>query len=109
MVTRFRAPGTRSGIIHGIRLWILRSFMPVPAVAAVLLASVSVGCRKPPEAVTLTFLDPQGLLDLGDHRMVSDAAIQEFTQETGIRVNHLPTPEDNRAQLQLIRDLLQRG
>ena len=77
--------------------------------AAVSLASVSVGCRKPVEPVTLTFLDPQGLLDLGDRRMVSDTAIKEFTQETGIRVNHLPTPQDNRAQLQLIRDLLQRG
>ncbi len=108
MATRFRAPGTRIGTIHGIRFWI-RSFRLVPAVAAVVLASVSVGCRKPAEPVTLTFLDPQGLLDLGDHRMVSDAAIKEFTQETGIRVNHLPTPEDNRAQLQLIRDLLQRG
>jgi hypothetical protein len=41
--------------------------------------------------------------------MVSAASIHEFTQETGIRVNHFPTPEDNRAQLQLMRDLLQRG
>jgi trehalose/maltose transport system substrate-binding protein len=88
---------------------ILRSFRLVLAVAAVLLAAVSFGCRKPAEAVTLTFLDPQGLLDLGDHRMVSDTAIDEFTKETGIRVSHLPTPQDNRAQLQLIRDLLQRG
>jgi trehalose/maltose transport system substrate-binding protein len=74
-----------------------------------LLVSFSGGCRKPPKEVTLTFLDPQALLDLGDHRMVSDAAIKEFTQETGIRVNHLPTPQDNRAQFQLFRDLLQRG
>jgi trehalose/maltose transport system substrate-binding protein len=77
--------------------------------AAVLLAWASFGCRKPQDAVTLTFLDPQALLDLGDHRMVSDPAIKEFTQETGIRVEHLPTPQDNRAQLQLFRDLLQRG
>ena len=109
IAARFKAPGTRTGIIYGIRLWILRSFRLVPAVASVLLASVSFGCRKPAEPVTLTFLDPQGLLDLGDHRMVSDGAVKEFTQETGIRVSHLPTPQDNRAQLQLIRDLLQRG
>jgi trehalose/maltose transport system substrate-binding protein len=109
MATRFKAPGTRSGPIRGIRFWILHSFGLVAAVTAVLLALFSVGCRKPAQAVTLTFLDPQGLLDLGDHRMVSDAAIKEFTQETGIRVDHLPTPQDNRAQLQLIRDLLRRG
>jgi trehalose/maltose transport system substrate-binding protein len=109
IATTFRAPGTRCGIIHKSRFWILRSFGLVTAMAAVLLASVSVGCRKPAEPVTLTFLDPQGLLDLGDRRMVSDEAIKEFTQETGIRVNHLPTPLNNRAQLQLVRDLLQRG
>jgi trehalose/maltose transport system substrate-binding protein len=109
MSTRFKYPGTRSDVIHGIRFWFFSSCRLVPAVVAVVLTLVSFGCRKPVEPVTLTFLDPQGLLDLGDHRMVSDAAIHEFTQETGIRVNHLPTPEDNRAQLQLIRDLLQRG
>lgn len=41
--------------------------------------------------------------------MVSDTAIKAFTEETGILVNHLPTPQDNRAQLQLVRDLLQSG
>ncbi len=107
--TRFEAPGTKSGIIHGIQFWILLSFRLLPAIAALLLVLLSAGCRKPAEPVTLTFLDPQGLLDLGDHRMVSDAAIKEFTQETGIRVIHLPTPQDNRAQLQLLRDLLQKG
>jgi len=109
MATRCKALESKSGIIHGVRFGIFRSFRLVSAVAAVLLASVSAGCRKPPEEVTLTFLDPQALLDLGDHRMVSDPAIKEFTQETGIRVNHLPTPQDNRAQFQLFRDLLQRG
>ena len=109
MATRCKTPERRSDIIHGVRFGILPSFRLVLAVAAVLLASVSVGCRKPPEPVTLTFLDPQALLDLGDHRMVSDAAIKEFTQETGIRVNHLPTPQDNRAQFQHFQDLLQRG
>jgi trehalose/maltose transport system substrate-binding protein len=73
------------------------------------LALALVGCRKAAEPVTISFLDPEGLLDLGDRRMVSDSAIKAFTEETGIRVNHLPTPQDNRAQLQLIRDLLQSG
>jgi trehalose/maltose transport system substrate-binding protein len=109
MATRCKALESRSSILHGVRCGIFRSLMLVSAVAAVLLVSVSLGCRKSPEAVTLTFLDPQALLDLGDHRMVSDPAIKEFTQETGIRVNHLPTPQDNRAQFQLFRDLLQRG
>src|SRR5271169_4244072 len=105
MATRCKALESRSSILHGVRCGIFRSLRLVSAVAAVLLVSVSLGCRKSPEAVTLTFLDPQALLDLGDHRMVSDPAIKEFTQETGIRVNHLPTPQDNRAQFQLFRDL----
>jgi hypothetical protein len=54
-----QAPGTRTGIIYGIRFWIVRTFRLVPVVVAVSLASVSFGCRKPAEAVTLTFLDPQ--------------------------------------------------
>jgi trehalose/maltose transport system substrate-binding protein len=108
MSTRFKYPGTGRGAIPRIRFWFL-TFRLVRAGGFVLLALAWFGCRKPAEPVTLTFLDPEGLLDLGDRRMVSDAAIHEFTQETEIRVNHLPTPQDNRAQLQLIRDLLQRG
>jgi trehalose/maltose transport system substrate-binding protein len=76
---------------------------------ALALGVALIGCNKPVESVTISFLDPEGLLDLGDRRMVSDSAITAFTAETGIRVNHLPTPQDNRAQLQLIRDLLQSG
>ena len=73
------------------------------------MALIPFGCRKPVEPVVLTFLDPEGLLDLGDHRMVSDTALRDFTAETGIKVNHLPTPQDNRAQFDLIQGLLQRG
>jgi trehalose/maltose transport system substrate-binding protein len=72
-----------------------------------LLAFALAGCRKSTEPVTITFLDPEGLLDLGDHRMVSDEYLEEFTRQTGIRVNHLPTPQDDPAQLQLLRELLQ--
>src|ERR1700738_250292 len=54
------------------------------------------GCRRLPEPVTITFLDPEGLPDLGRRHLPTDAALEEFTRETGIRVNHLPAPEDNR-------------
>jgi trehalose/maltose transport system substrate-binding protein len=77
------------------------------ALAIFAYALVLIGCKKAAEPVTISFLDPEGLQDLGDRRMVSDTAIRAFTAETGIRVNHLPTPQDNRAQVQLIRDLLQ--
>ena len=79
-------------------------------IAVTLAAALAlVGCKKPAEPVTISFLDPEGLLDLGDRRMVSDPAIRAFTAETGIRVNHLPTPQDNRAQFQLVTDLLKSG
>ena len=79
------------------------------ATALLAIAVVLVGCKKPAEPVTISFLDPEGLQDLGDHRMVSDTAIRVFTAETGIRVNHLPTPQDNRAQVKLVSDLLKSG
>lgn len=88
-----------------LRLWLRFA----QAATALALGVALIGCNKPVEPVTISFLDPEGLLDLGDRRMVSDSAITAFTAETGIRVNHLPTPQDNRAQLQLIRDLLQSG
>jgi len=77
--------------------------------ALLAIAVFLVGCKKPAEPVTISFLDPEGLQDLGDHRMVSDTAIRVFTAETGIRVNHLPTPQDNRAQVKLVGDLLKSG
>jgi trehalose/maltose transport system substrate-binding protein len=92
-----------------VRVRLLDSFRRTEAVGMLLLALVLVGCRKPLDPITITFLDPEGLLDLGAHRMVSEEYLQEFTQQTGIRVNHLPTPQDNRAQLQLAKDLLQSG
>jgi trehalose/maltose transport system substrate-binding protein len=86
-----------------------RSLRLALRVGILVFALALVGCRKPAEQITISFLDPEGLLDLGDRRMVSDTAIKAFTEETGILVNHLPTPQDNRAQLQLVRDLLQSG
>ena len=111
---RFNAPadGVRAELNHlfGWRGHDLRlSIRIAHAAALVTLALALIGCQKPVEPVTITFLDPEGLQDMGDRRLVSDSAIREFTAETGIRIIHLPTPQDNRAQVQLIRDLLQSG
>ena len=96
-------------IINKVRFWGFMSFSLAGALGISLLAFAPSGCRKPMEHVTITFLDPEGLLDLGTHRMVSDEYLQEFTKETGIRVNHLPTPQDDRAQFQLESELLKSG
>jgi trehalose/maltose transport system substrate-binding protein len=77
--------------------------------AGILLSGVAFsGCRKPVQPVTLTFLDPESQGVPGDHRMISDV-LEEFTRETGIRVNDLPTPEDNGSKLDLAMDLLRSG
>jgi trehalose/maltose transport system substrate-binding protein len=67
------------------------------------------GCRKPAQPVTITFFDSDGRGVPGDHRMVPDAYLEEFTRETGIRVNDLPTPEDSASKLDLAMELLRSG
>src|SRR5580693_8292694 len=67
------------------------------------------GCRKAAQPVTITFFDSDGRGVPGDHRMVPDAYLQEFTRETGIRVNDLPTPEDSASKLDLAMELLHSG
>jgi len=77
--------------------------------AGILLSGVLFsGCGKPAQPVTITFLDPESQGVPGDHRMISDV-LEEFTRETGIRVNDLPTPEDNGSKLDLAMDLLRSG
>jgi trehalose/maltose transport system substrate-binding protein len=66
------------------------------------------GCRKPAQPVTIAFLDAEGQGVPGDHRMISDV-LQEFTRDTGIRVNDLPTPVDNGSKLDLAMNLLHSG
>jgi trehalose/maltose transport system substrate-binding protein len=73
-----------------------------------LSASLFSGCRKPAQPVTISFLDAEGQGVPGDHRMISDV-LEEFTRETGIRVNDLSTPEDNGSKLDLAMDLLRSG
>jgi trehalose/maltose transport system substrate-binding protein len=41
--------------------------------------------------------------------MIPEADLQEFTRETGIRVNDLPTPEDNASKLDLAMQMLRSG
>jgi trehalose/maltose transport system substrate-binding protein len=67
------------------------------------------GCGKPVQPVTITFFDSDARGVPGDHRMIPDAYLQEFTRETGIRVNDLPTPEDTSSKLDLAMDLLRSG
>jgi trehalose/maltose transport system substrate-binding protein len=74
-----------------------------------LLVSLFFGCRKPAEPVTITFFDSDGRGVPGDHRMIPDAYLQEFTRETGVRVNDLPTPEDSGSKLDLAMALLRSG
>lgn len=68
------------------------------------------GCgRSSTEAITLNFIDPEWRYGMGMRYPISDATLQEFTRETGIRVNHLPTPEGSKDQLAMARKLLQQG
>jgi trehalose/maltose transport system substrate-binding protein len=109
MSMRFRHSKVGLHTISKVQLWRLRPLRLAVAVGVSLLALAWIGCRKAAEPITITFLDPEGLLDLGNHRLVSDEYLKEFTQETGIRVNHLPTPQDDRAQFQLESELLKSG
>jgi len=61
------------------------------------------------EPVTVTFVDPEWSHDLTEHTVVADDRLKDFTQETGIGVRHLPTPETALEQLDLVRKLLRQG
>src|SRR3984957_13013196 len=67
------------------------------------------GCHKQPQPVTITFFDSNARGIPGDHRMIPDSYMQEFTRETGIHVNDLPTPEDTATKLDLAMSLLRSG
>ncbi len=74
-----------------------------------LLAFLSSGCSKPAQPVTLTFFDSDARGVASDHRMIPEVYLQEFARETGIRVNDLPTPEDNLSKLDLAMGMLRSG
>jgi trehalose/maltose transport system substrate-binding protein len=101
MVLMMRCADLHRFALHRFRHWM------IPAI--LLLVSLFSSCRKPAQPVTITFFDSDGRGVPGDHRMIPDAYLQEFTRETGIRVNDLPTPEDTGSKLDLAMNLLQSG
>src|ERR1700691_5355281 len=58
------------------------------------------------EPVTITFVDPEWSKDLTERTLLADVRLTDFTQQTGIGVKHLPTPETTLDQLDLVRKLL---
>jgi trehalose/maltose transport system substrate-binding protein len=58
------------------------------------------------ESVTITFVDPEWSKDLTEKTLIADVRLKDFTQQTGIAVKHLPTPETTLDQLDLVRKLL---
>jgi trehalose/maltose transport system substrate-binding protein len=78
---------------------------PLVIVGILLSGSLLSSCNKPAQPVTITFLDQENQGVPGDHRMISDV-LQDFTRETGILVNDLPTPEGSTAKIDLTMDLL---
>jgi trehalose/maltose transport system substrate-binding protein len=92
------------------RRWIAsHRFRHLGMAGILLLASLFPACHKSAPPVTITYFDSDGRGVPGDHRMIPDAYLQEFTRETGIRVNDLPTPEDSGSKLNLAMDLLRNG
>jgi len=107
--------GTSRDGFRGPRMKTCRSWWPRPYwkslyVCTVLLVCFVSACRKPaaPAPQTLTFLDHEWSHD-SSGRAASEAALQEFTRHSGIRVIRLPGPENSQDQLKLTRQLLERG
>ena len=74
------------------------------------LVAVLGGCHPAAkELVTLTFLDPEWSHDNRERDASHEQVLAEFTKETGIRVTHLPAPENASAQLELTLNLLKKG
>jgi trehalose/maltose transport system substrate-binding protein len=72
-----------------------------------ILFDCCLGChRAKPEPVTIMFMDPESLDDRLQRQHLSEKALRQFESETGIRVKHLPAPENSQEQLSLIRELL---
>ena len=91
---------------------IARRTIVAAALMAALVAAASFvgGCRQAPrEPVTLTFLDPEWSHDSRDRDAAHEQVLTDFTRETGIRVTHLPAPENSPAQLALAKSLLKKG
>src|SRR5438309_11249427 len=73
--------------------------------AVCLLGIALIGCRQSPrEPVTLRYT-----YSWNEDRPKTRALLQQFTQETGIRVKNIPIPQYTREYLDLARKLLQDG
>jgi trehalose/maltose transport system substrate-binding protein len=75
-------------------------------ICIVLLSLLLEGCARPHDPVRLT------LLEEWTNKAFSEARqreLQQFTQETGIRVSLLPSPESTRQKLALWQELLETG
>ena len=88
-----------------------RSISKALHVCIVLLCGFFSACHKDAvkPSVTLTFLDPEWSQDTSQRSVASEAALREFTRQTGIQVIHLPGPENSRDQLAFTQQLLRRG
>jgi len=77
-------------------------------ICIVLLSLLLESCAKPSahEPVTLTFVEEWSNKTFSEARQQE---LQQFTRETGIRVNLLPSPESARQKLVLWRELLSTG
>jgi len=80
-------------------------------IVCILLFSLILHGERPlsKESVTVTFVDPEWSHDLTDHTVLADDRLKDFTQQTGIGVKHLPTPETTLDQLDLVRKLFRQG
>src|SRR5467141_4716972 len=80
----------------------------VRPICILLLSLLLEGCTKPSahEPVTLTFLEEWSNKTFSEARQQE---LQQFTRETGIRVNLLPSPESARQRLVLWQKLLGTG
>jgi trehalose/maltose transport system substrate-binding protein len=98
-----KIPGRRQHGSEAIRFRWLGRFRPAAAVSILLAACAPSGCRRhvSPAPVTLSFLHQEGLFGIQE----AQAGLQEFTRETGIRVNQGPYLD----RLDLYRRLLQEG
>lgn len=78
---------------------------PTGTSAVFLLAIALIGCRQSArEQVTLRY--PHSWLSRPDDLARTAALSQQFTQETGIRIKNIPTPESTHDYLELSRKLL---
>ena len=77
-------------------------------ICIVLLSLLVEGCTRPSlhEPITLTLLDEWSNKTFGDARQQE---LRQFTRETGIRVNLLPSPESAWKKLVLWRELVGTG